>query len=262
MTHDFNVRSLPWIRVTSDAGIETLGLEELLVRAHQITDLSHNGLDRSALLRFLTATTALVAREHGVTAVTAGQVSRDGFDPAVVKTVLDRIDAHLHLIHPTTPFMQDGRLADVTAALASRVTEDPDPVEETDDETDDECAFTVGAKPAAALRVEAAGASSKAWWGRLGTEFFPDQLTPADAAVQLLVNWFHGAQSNDRVAYFQSQRRHRRNGVEERRQPVLVDRQQHPPYPVREPPRIVADRRHRTCVAHPRVEVADAGHTR
>lgn len=99
----FSVRELPWIRVRYDDGVvRSVGLDRALEDAHRISDLADsNPLSSFATLRFLISTATLVVRrdEEAVSART--------FTSGAVASALDDIDAHLWLVHDTSPFMQD-----------------------------------------------------------------------------------------------------------------------------------------------------------
>ncbi len=157
-----SVRSTPWIPVLGPDGPVLMGLEEALLRAHEISHLAtRNDLERSSMLRFLTAMTVLVAREQKLTLRSSKALiaAGSGLNPSAVKAVLDALDDRLYLIHPEHPFMQDP-----AAAVAP-------------------------AKAASTLHPGIASESSQNWFG-IKTLSSKD-LTPAEAIQALVAFYFH-----------------------------------------------------------------------
>ncbi|MBK5237788.1 MAG: type I-E CRISPR-associated protein Cse1/CasA [Actinomycetales bacterium] len=167
-----NIRDLEWLPVVDSNGRRMVGLDELFTSAHLIKSIDVRApIERAGVLRFLTTVTALVAREQGVTTASAADVARTGFDDGAVRRALDAIDDRLWLIHPDTPFMQEGRYATATSAT----------------------------KNAESIRSTSPGDSSKAWWGRAGDGFATGHLKVTDAPATLAGFWFYSTNNNGKV---------------------------------------------------------------
>ena len=160
-----NIRQLAWVPIIDGSGRRLVGLDELFTHAHLIERIDVRApIEKAGVLRFLTTVTALIARAQGIMPQTAEGVARDGFDPAAVTSVLDSIDDRLWLIHPSTPFMQEGRFRTATSSV----------------------------KTAASIRSTSPGDSSKAWWGRRCRGSWPPsspQLLPATQLCFLRSGW-------------------------------------------------------------------------
>lgn len=166
-----NVRTVPWLPVLTANGAETLGLEEALLRAHEIERITiRDPLARHATLHFLVSVAALIARRSGIDSDNAGAVAAAGFDESDVLAVLNGVDERLWLVHPETPFLQERRYLDIVGG---------------------EAAAKRGAKIAAELLPHVPGLASKAWWNQAGGEFQRATLTPAEAILALLTVWLH-----------------------------------------------------------------------
>lgn len=167
-----NIRQLAWLPIIDSSGRRRVGLDELFTRAHLIERIDVRApIEKAGVLRFLTTVTALIARAQGIMPQTAEGVARDGFAPAVVASVLDGIDDRLWLIHPSTPFMQEGRFRMATSAV----------------------------KTAASIRSTSPGDSTKAWWGRPGDGFATGHLDLASAPAALMGFWFYSVNGNGAV---------------------------------------------------------------
>jgi len=167
-----NIRQLAWLPVIDGSGRRLVGLDELFTTAHLIERIDVRApIEKAGALRFLTTVTALIARAQGITPHAAEGAARDGFDPAAVASVLDSIDDRLWLIHPSTPFMQEGQFRTATSAV----------------------------KTAASIRSTSPGDSSKAWWGRPGDGFATGQLELASAPAALMGFWFYSVNGNGAV---------------------------------------------------------------
>lgn len=168
-----NVRELAWLPVIDSHGRRLVGLEEAFTSAHLIDRIDVRApIERAGVMRFLTSLTALVARAQGVTPSSAADVARDGFDAVAVKNALDAIDDRLWLIHPETPFLQEGGYRTATTAT----------------------------KTAASIRSTSPGDSSKAWWGRPGGGFATGHLSLTSAPGALAGFWFYSTNGNGKVA--------------------------------------------------------------
>lgn len=181
-----SVRTEPWIPVFIQGHRELLSLEDVLLKAHLIRDLAvRDDLERSAILRFLTAMTVVVARQqkffaqqrkpHGrsltaaeTAVVVAARAARaalpvaaatEGFDAVEVRAVLDRFDDQLYLVHPEHPFMQDPQ-AEVGTA-----------------------------KPIRALHPKTAGESAQEWF--VMREMRDKPLNVVEAITALVTYYFH-----------------------------------------------------------------------
>jgi hypothetical protein len=168
-----SVRELDWLPVVNPQGRRHIGLNEAFSSAHLIQRIDVRApIERAGVLRFLTSLTALVARTQGVTAQSAAQVAREGFDAHAVRDTLDSIDDRLWLIHPETPFLQEGRYKLATSAP----------------------------KTAASIRSTSPGDSSKAWWGRPGDGFATGHLSLEAAVGALAGFWFYSTNGNGKVS--------------------------------------------------------------
>jgi hypothetical protein len=168
-----NVRELEWLPIVDSHGRRHIGLNEAFTSAHLIQRIDVRApIERAGILRFLTSLTALVARTQGVTAHSAAQVAREGFDPQAVHDTLDSINDRLWLIHPETPFLQEGRYKLATSAP----------------------------KTAASIRSTSPGDSSKAWWGRPGDGFVTGHLSLEVAPGALAGFWFYSTNGNGKVS--------------------------------------------------------------
>lgn len=166
-----NVRELEWLPIVSH-GRRLVGLEEVFTDGHLVDHLDVRApIERAGVLRLLSSLTALIARTQGVTPSTAAAVARDGFDPIAVKDTLDEIDDYLWLIHPYTPFLQEGRYR----------------------------AASTPPKTAASIRSTSPGDSSKAWWGRPGDGFATGHLPLTSAPGALAGFWFYSTNGNGKV---------------------------------------------------------------
>lgn len=167
-----NVRHLPWLPVIDSHGRRLVGLEEAFTSAHLIDRIDVRApIERAGVMRFLTSLTALIARTQGVTPASAATVARNGFDTVAVADTLDAIDDRLWLIHPETPFLQEGRYKTATTAT----------------------------KTAASIRSTSPGDSSKAWWGRPGDGFATGHLPLVSAPGALAGFWFYSTNGNGKV---------------------------------------------------------------
>lgn len=166
-----NVRELEWLPIVS-RGRRLVGLEEVFTDGHLVDRLDVGApIERAGVLRLLSSLTALIARTQGVAPSTAAAVARDGFDPIAVKDTLDEIDDYLWLIHPHTPFLQEGRYR----------------------------AASTPPKTAASIRSTSPGDSSKAWWGRPGDGFATGHLPLTSAPGALAGFWFYSTNGNGKV---------------------------------------------------------------
>lgn len=167
-----NVRQLEWLPVVGPDYRRLIGLEEAFRTAHLIERIDVRApIERAGVMRFLTSLTALVARTQGVTPSSAANVARHGFDPAAITDTLDAIDDRLWLVHPETPFLQEGRYRNATTAT----------------------------KTAASIRSTSPGDSSKAWWGRPGDGFATGHLPLIAAPGALAGFWFYSTNGNGKV---------------------------------------------------------------
>ncbi len=167
-----NVRELKWLPVVDSLGTSLVGLDDALTNAHLISRIDVRApIERAGVLRLLTSLTALVARAQGVTSQSAHAVARQGFDACAVRDTLDSLDDRLWLIHPSTPFLQEGRYRAATSAV----------------------------KTAASIRSTSPGDSSKAWWGRPGDGFATGHLSLEAAPGALAGFWFYSTNGNGKV---------------------------------------------------------------
>jgi hypothetical protein len=115
--HD--LATLAWIPARAGDGPAMLfGLRDLLLHAHELTDLAEpDPLTRAALRRYLTALAAQMVRGCGADhdQWAARLRANDGFSAAQIDALLADQADHLWLYHPVTPFLQDRRL--ITAML-------------------------------------------------------------------------------------------------------------------------------------------------
>lgn len=176
----FDLSRAPWVPcVASDGRAVRLGLEDVLVRAHELRAISHpSPLVMVGLLRTLSA---LAIR------VTGGPTDRVGwsdlwrrgsFDAAAVRAYFDAWRGRFDLFHAEHPFFQIGGLAIVEE---NGTMKKPDPM--------------------ARLAAEQASGSNATLFDH-GVDDLPSPWTPADAALQLLgtqamaLSGGQGAQSN------------------------------------------------------------------
>jgi hypothetical protein len=176
-----SVRTLKWLPVVTANGPETLTLDDAFIRAHEIITIEYRDpVVIAALNRFLISVGVLVAREAGVTAGNAAEVAAGGFDAAAVARAFDRVDEHLHLLHPATPFMQAPILA----------------------ETDDLATAAAGGKQrkqekASTIFPRTPGSTAKAWFDNADGLFNTPTLTPEEAVIGLICHWFYSPKSNN-----------------------------------------------------------------
>ncbi len=101
-----------WIRasVTDDVGVtqvKLLTVRDALLDAHHLSglDLSLNGIEYGAQIRFLCHVAAVVIRVQ-----TGSQEFRsfraDKFDASAVDAVIEQLSSHADVFHPTQPFLQ------------------------------------------------------------------------------------------------------------------------------------------------------------
>lgn len=103
----FNLADEPWITASTPSGVQRVGLRELFVRSHELTDVvARTDIDRFALLRLLGAFASDLP-----SAVWSG----DTCDPALVAEYFDSVHDRLWLFHPTDPFAQQAELAERAA---------------------------------------------------------------------------------------------------------------------------------------------------
>ncbi len=153
-------------------GRHLVGLDEAFRTAHLIDKIDVRApIERAGVLRLLTTITALIARTQGVSHASASAVAGNGFDTAAIADALDAIDDRLWLIHPETPFLQEGRYRNATSAI----------------------------KTAASIRSTSPGDSSKAWWGRPGDGFATGHLPLISAPGALAGFWFYSTNGNGKV---------------------------------------------------------------
>ncbi len=104
-----------WIPVVYGTTPAVVGLQTLLTDAQQITDIAvPHPLLRAARRRWLLALTADIIRTDTAGTTDDWQDAHDanaGFAAAHVDGLLARHADHLWLWHPTSPFLQDQRLA-------------------------------------------------------------------------------------------------------------------------------------------------------
>ena len=172
-----DLRTHPWIRVhLADRTVTELGLEELLLRAHEVTDLAEpDPLTRAALRRWLTALTAILVRHDGAGHEAWSQRldTNSGFSAGQVQRLLDHHADHLWLYHPRTPFLQDRRLLEaMTKPLLSSVAE---------------------------LIAHLPGASEAAWFSKPNDPQMRYGLSHAETARALVTRWFYTLNGNTAV---------------------------------------------------------------
>ncbi|WP_235933799.1 type I-E CRISPR-associated protein Cse1/CasA [Agromyces humi] len=165
-----SVRTVPCIPVRVNGRRQLLDLDATFARAHEIERLEiRDPLSLAAMIRFLVSVTVLVMRVAG--ADDAERCARDGFDPVDVADALDAVDEHLWLLHPDTPFLQCAEL-------------------DLYDESDQP------GEPASTLLPRIPGPASRAWFDTAGGPFTGTSLSPAEAFVALVTNWFYGCATN------------------------------------------------------------------
>ncbi len=174
----FDLTTEPWLPVLVDGRPETLGLAELLSRAHEVEDLAETDhFVRAGLRRFLEVLTLelVAASSVGDDAWEDRLADGSGFSRQEIKALLDAEREHLWLWHPSTPFLQRLDLLTSLKGVAGRD------------------------RPTAELVPHVPNDSSQAWFLK-GGELASDGLAPAAAARYLVARWFYALGGNaDRV---------------------------------------------------------------
>lgn len=174
--HQFSVRQIPWLPILTHIGLEHVGLDEALERAHEIKSIeSRDPIVRGALNRFLVSISVLVSRVADVDTKSAPSIALSGFDPEDVATALDAIDDQLWLVHSSTPFMQLPILDDLYEA------------------SDNERKRRVHASE---LLPRTPGSAGKVWFDAPGDAFNTTSLSPEEATLALIAHWFYSPKSN------------------------------------------------------------------
>lgn len=171
----FDLADERWIPVVQAGATRTVGLRELLTRAHQIGDIAlPHPLLRAALRRYLLALTADIIRadrDRDVDDWQDAHAANDGFSAEHVDELLSRHGEHLYLWHPASPFMQDHRLAQFLLKPGADL-----PVQD--------------------LILHLPSGSSAAWWVKAGEPLLRGGLDPARTAMWLLARWFYAVNGN------------------------------------------------------------------
>jgi len=171
----YNLAEQRWIPVLQAGAPCIVGVRELLTDAHQIDDIAvPHPLLRAALRRYLLALTAdivRVDRNRDVDDWQDAHTGNDGFGAEHVDELLSRHGAHLYLWHPTSPFMQDHRLAQTLLKPHADL-----PVQD--------------------LVLHLPSGSSAAWWVKAGEPSLHGGLDPALTAMWLLARWFYAVNGN------------------------------------------------------------------
>lgn len=122
----YDLRTRPWVPVTSSAGATSLGLRDLFLTAHGLGGLAVAlPPAASGLMRVLYA---MAARITGLDEATGAQewslrrytlLEKQGcFEPSAVEDYLGEHAAGLRLHDPVRPFLQDARLAEESATTS------------------------------------------------------------------------------------------------------------------------------------------------
>lgn len=171
----YNLAVEPWLPVTTHNGIEKVGLREVFMRAHEISDVAiPNPLLRAATRRYLTALAAdIVNRDRTVTSThwTRAHADNTGFRADQVDATFAVHADHLWLWHPVTPFLQDQRLA----TLSTR----PD-----------------GDLPITDMVLHLPSGSTMAWWIKAGEPALDNHIAADAAALLLIARWFYAPNGN------------------------------------------------------------------
>lgn len=163
----YSLRTEPWLPVVIDGEERRVGLDEAIRSAHRIERLAlRNPLQWYAAIMFLAAMCTLVLRELELERDALEEYLSEGFPVEVVEEVLDGVDEHLWLVHPTHPFMQEARY------VKSEVN-----------------------RPASSLDPAAAGPSTKLWFG---SNYEVGDLQPVDAPLVLMTYWWFSPNANSR----------------------------------------------------------------
>lgn len=157
--HDLR-RNVAWIPVLYlDGRRDELTLQRLFEDAHLIGEVEGGPAQWAALMRFLPAVAALIAREDP--AADFDDWASAGFPASCTNDALDRISDRLWLRHPATPFMQEPLLLPDGAPY-----------------------------PTEWLHLTAPAPNSKAWWGKPGDRMFGEAATAARVALGLVTSWY------------------------------------------------------------------------
>lgn len=171
----FDLQHEAWIPVLRDGAVTHVGLRELFTTAHLLTDLAvPQPLLRAGLRRFLEALTAeVIIRSPDLTSNDwrTSHANNVGFTADQVDALFDAHGDHLWLWHPTSPFLQDQRLADTA-------TKPQDTLPITD------------------MVLHLPSGSGKAWWVKAGEPALDGGLDPAGTALLLIARWFYAANGN------------------------------------------------------------------
>ena len=111
----YDLAEEPWIEVGYNDGTNaTIGLRQLLLDAHQITDLAgESPIERAGMRRFLEALFAdLIRTTTGKNQHYWSSILEENapLPPEMVEQILARHRDHLYLAHPETPFFQSHEL--------------------------------------------------------------------------------------------------------------------------------------------------------
>jgi hypothetical protein len=171
----YDLSAEPWLPVLRDGQVVTVGLRELLADAAAISDVAlPNALVRASVRRWLLALTAdLVRRDRSRTVEDweDAHEANSGFTDEQIDAMLAVHGEHLWLWHPSTPFLQDPRLARISTKPHADL-----PVQD--------------------LVLHLPSGSSAAWWIKAGEPALHGGLSPDQTALWLLARWFYAANGN------------------------------------------------------------------
>ena len=171
----FDLAVEPWIPVVRNGSVVLVGIRQLLMEAHQFTDLAlPNPLLRAAMRRYLEGLTVDLVRRDTQAVVDEWadrHAADEGFAPDLVEQLLAAHREHLWLWHPVSPFLQNQRLAtDLSKPQAD--------------------------KPAQELVLHLPTSSSAAWWVKADEPLLVGGLPAAETARWVVARWFYAVNGN------------------------------------------------------------------